>query len=122
MISKIIWLNLLLITITVGFTTTTYVLYTVSSIILVLYAGMLYALGNEFNEHKTKGKLVPWEYHVLVPTDFSISKLHVICSSAIHIVLVFTQLGSIYLCITILLQCIIRLIAFKHLKRNTSHV
>lgn len=119
MIHKLIWLNLVLVFITSGYIVTTYILYIASFVCMfMLYSAHLVII-EEYRINKKKGLPEP-DHAVFVPDDFKSTRLNILCSTIIHLVIVFTQIGSIFICIGIILSTLLRLYSYNQLERHTN--
>lgn len=105
---QFIWLNFMLIVITSGFSTTSVVLYAISSIFLIFYQMNLNVLINDEHQNVRKGKGKKYDIDFLYNPNQSNSRLNLSCSFIIHSVLIMTQLNSLIALAAITLAFIVR--------------
>lgn len=105
---QFIWLNFMLIVITSGFTTTSIVLYVVSSIILTFYQININMLITEEHRNLRKGKGQQYDLGFLYDINQNKSRLNISCSFIIHSVLIISQLHSLTALAAIVISFIVR--------------
>lgn len=105
---QFMWLNFMLIVITSGYTTTSVVLYVISSIILTFYQINVNMLITEEERNLRKGKGQQYDLGFLYDINQNKSRLNISCSFIVHSVLIMTQLHSLTALAAIVISFIVR--------------
>lgn len=105
---QFIWLNLMLIVISVGLTKTAIVVYAISSLLILFIQMNINLLITDSFRDLRKGKPLKADFHVLFDKNQNMTRINMIAAFLIHSVLIITQLNSYFALIVTLLAFIAR--------------